>query len=147
MPFNFHGTALVLGDRGIVIAGDPGAGKTQLALALICHVRTQGLFARLVADDQVFLAVHGGQLLCTTPATIAGLAEVRGVGPSAVDHEPKAPLDLMVRLMERRSAERFPEAETETILGCAVPLLRLAAGDREAAALAVLARLSLPPFG
>ena len=48
--------------------------------------------------------------------------------------------------MLRRSAERLPEAEAETILGCAVPLLKLAADDREAAAMAVLARLSLPPF-
>ena len=58
MADNFHATAVVLGDRGIVIAGEPGMGKTQLALDLISHARTQGRFARLVADDQIFLSAH-----------------------------------------------------------------------------------------
>jgi serine kinase of HPr protein (carbohydrate metabolism regulator) len=143
---NFHASAVVLGDRGIVIAGESGAGKTQLALALISHARSFGLFARLVADDQIFLSAHNGRLICSAPETIAGLAEVRGVGPQPVDHEKKAPVDLLVRLVERSAAERFPEAETETLMGCTVPLMRLAAEDRQVALTAVAARLLLPPF-
>ena len=54
MPDNLHASAVVLGDRGIVIAGESGAGKTQLALELLSHARSFGLFARLVADDQIF---------------------------------------------------------------------------------------------
>jgi serine kinase of HPr protein (carbohydrate metabolism regulator) len=146
MADNFHASAVVLGDRGIVIAGGPGSGKTQLALALICHARTHGLFARLVADDQVFLSAHHGRLVCIAPETIAGLIEVRGVGPQPTACEKKAPADLLVRLVERSEAERFPEAETETIQGCGVPLLKLAANDGRAALMAVAARLSLPPF-
>lgn len=146
MADNFHASAIVLGDRGIVITGDPGAGKTQLALALISHARTQGLFARLVADDQILLSAHQGRLVCIAPATIAGLAEVRGLGPRPVSHEPKAPVDLVVRLVGRQEMERLPEPEKEILLGCEVPLLRLATGDREAAATAVLAHLSMPPF-
>ena len=146
MSNNLHASAVVLGDRGIVIAGPPGSGKTQLALALISHGRSFALFARLVADDQIFLSAHNGRLICTAPETIAGLAEVRGVGPQPIDHEKKAPVDLLVRLVERSTAERFPEAETETLMGCEVPLMRLAAGDRQAALTAVAARLSLPPF-
>lgn len=143
---NFHASAVVLGDRGIVIAGSPGAGKTLLALALISHARSLGLFARLVADDQVFLSAHDGRLVCAAPETIAGLVEVRGVGPQPTAYEKKAPVDLLVRLVERSVAERFPEAETEALAGCDVPLLRLAADDRQAALMAVAARLSLPPF-
>ena len=144
---NFHATAVVLGDRGIVIAGEPGMGKTQLALDLISQARTQGLFARLVADDQILLSAHGGRLVCAAPAAIAGLVEIRGLGPSPVAHQARAPVDLVVRLVERRAAERVPEAATELLLGCAVPLLRLAADDRRATLTAVMARLSLPPFG
>lgn len=146
MADNFHASAVVLGDRGIVIAGEPGSGKTQLALALICHARTHGLFARLVADDQVFLSAHHGRLVCIAPETIVGLIEVRGVGPQPTAGEKKAPADLLVRLVERSAAERFPEAETESIQGCEVPLLKLAAEDGRAALIAVAARLSLPPF-
>lgn len=146
MADNFHASAVVLGDRGIVIAGTSGAGKTQLALALISHARAHGFFARLVADDQVLLSTHSGRVVCAAPATIAGLAEVRGLGPRQLVHQPKAPVDLVVRLVAPAAAERFPEAETESLLDCEVPLLRLSEGDRQAALTAVLARLSLPPF-
>jgi serine kinase of HPr protein (carbohydrate metabolism regulator) len=143
---NFHATAVGLGDRGIVIAGESGLGKTQLALVLISHARTQGQFARLVADDQIFLSAHNGRLVCIAPETITGLVEVRGVGPQPTAHEKKAPVDLLVRLVERSAAERFPEAATEFLVGCEVPLMKLAADDGRAALMAVVARLSLPPF-
>jgi serine kinase of HPr protein (carbohydrate metabolism regulator) len=146
MADNFHASAVVLGDRGIVIAGGSGLGKTQLALALISHARSFGLFARLVADDQILLSAHDGRVVCAAPATIAGLVEVRGLGPQPAAFEKKAPVDLLVRLVERGAAERFPEAETESLMGCQVPLLRLAADDGRAAVMAVFARLSMPPF-
>lgn len=147
IPDNIHATGLVLGDRGIVIAGEAGAGKTQLALALLCHANANGLFSRLVGDDQLFLSVHRGRLIAAAPKTIEGLVEVRGFGPSPVRHEPKVPVDLLVRLVERGAAERFPETKTEQLLGCELTLLELSADDRQAAMFAVLARLSLPPFG
>jgi serine kinase of HPr protein (carbohydrate metabolism regulator) len=146
MTDNFHASAVVLGDRGIVIAGESGSGKTQLALVLISHARSFGLFARLIADDQILLSAHHGRLVCAAPPSIAGLAEVRGLGPWPVEHEAKAPVDLVVRLVERDAAERFPGAETEVLLGCHVPLLRLADDDRQTAMMAVIARFSLSPF-
>ena len=147
MPQNIHASAVVLGDRGIVIVGSSGMGKTQLALTLISHARSFGWFARLVADDQVLLSAHGGRVICAAPATIAGLVEVRGVGPWPAACEMKVPADLVVRLVERHVAERFPETAMEPLLGCEVPLLKLAADNRGAALMAVAARLSLPPFG
>jgi len=147
MADNFHASAVVLGDRGIVIAGPSGAGKSQLALALIADVLASGRFARLIADDQIFLSAHNGRLICQVPQTIAGLVEVRGLGPRQVVHEPRAPVDLLVRLVERRAAERFPEAATEPLLGCPVRLLSLPVNNPHAAKLAVLAELALPPFG
>jgi len=147
MAGNFHASAVVLGDRGIVIAGEAGSGKTQLALALVSHARAHGLFARLVADDQVFLSAHQGRLVCIAPKTIAGLAEARGVGPRPISHMEKAPVDLIVRLVERSAAERLPEAESEVLEGCEVPLVRLPSHEAGAALIAVAARLSLPPFG
>jgi len=147
MADNFHASAVVLGDRGIVIAGLSGAGKSQLALALIANVLASGRFARLVADDQIFLVARNGRLTCSAPPTIAGLVEVRGLGPRPVAHEPRAPVDLLVRLVELSAVERLPEAETELLLGCPVRLLSVAVDNPHAAKMAVLAELALPPFG
>lgn len=147
MANNFHASAVVLGDRGIVIAGTSGAGKSQLALALVADILASGRFARLVADDQIFLSAHNGRLTCSAPPTIAGLIEVRGLGPRPVAHEPKASVDLLVRLVEWSAAERFPEAETELLLGCPIRLLSVPVDNPHAAKLAVLAELALPPFG
>ncbi len=147
MQENFHASAVVLADRGIVIAGPSGTGKTQLALALLSHAAAAGCFARLVSDDQIFLSRYGGRLICKTPPTIAGLVEIRGSGPRSISHEAKSPVDLLVRLVQPREAERFPADATERLLGCEVPLLRLSAGDRQAAVMAVLGRLGLAPFG
>lgn len=144
---NVHATAVVLADRGVLIAGRSGAGKTGLALALLAHARSAGRFARLVSDDQLLLRAASGRLVCEVPSAIAGLAELRGLGPRPVRHEPRVVVDLLVRLVEPAKAERYPDAAEETLAGCAVPLLRLAEGDRLAAVLAVASRLSLPPFG
>lgn len=147
MADNIHATGVALADRGIVIAGEAGAGKTQLALALICHAHASGLFARLIGDDQLFLTVRHGRLLCAVPGTIAGLVEVRGLGPVGLLHAAQAPVDLLVRLVGRDAAERLPETGTARLLGQEIPVLRLAGDDRQAAVMAIVAHQSLPPFG
>lgn len=144
---NIHASAVVLGDRGIVITGPSGAGKTQLALALICHAKAAGLFGRLVADDQLFLSVHDGRLVAHAPDTITGLVEARGVGPVGIAWERKTPVDLVVRLVERDLAERLPQSKTEWLLGCELPLLELTGDDRQATVNAIAARLAVAPFG
>ena len=63
------------------------------------------------------------------------------------EFEARAPVDLYVTLVDSGAAQRFPETETAFVAGCEIPSLTLAAGDRQAALLAVAARLSLPPFG
>ena len=146
MATNFHGVAVVLGDRGVLIAGPSGSGKTGLGLALIAHTRSQAWFARLVADDQVFLEARNGKLICAAPAAIAGLAEIRGIGPRPMAFEPRSCVDLLVRLAGRGQAPRFQEAETEVLEGCATPCLTLSGDDRQGALFAVASYLSLPPF-
>lgn len=142
---NIHAAAVVLGERCVLITGASGSGKTGLALALVAHARSLGLFGRLVGDDQLFLSAHHGRLVCAAPAAIAGLAEIRGLGPRPMEFEAKARVDLLVRLVDE--APRFQEDATEIIAGCAVPCLMLAAGDERMTFLAVASCLSLPPFG
>ncbi|WP_353643941.1 HPr kinase/phosphorylase [Mesorhizobium sp. WSM2239] len=145
-PKNMHATAIILGDRGVLIAGDSGSGKTALALALIAEAKRGGMFARLVSDDQVFLSNHAGRLVCNAPSTISGMVEVRGLGPRPVAAEPSAVVDLLVRLAPADAAERFPEDATATLAGVPVACLDLAERNVVGATAAVAARLSLPPF-
>ena len=144
---NIHGTALLLGDRGLLVTGPSGAGKTTLALALISHFCARGLFCRLVGDDQLFAAGHGGRLVCRAPATIAGLAEVPGIGPRPLAFEPAAVIDLVVRLVPAAQMPRLQEEARESIAGCDLPCLEMAARDAVSALPAVASRLGLAPFG
>jgi serine kinase of HPr protein (carbohydrate metabolism regulator) len=137
----------VLGELGVLIAGAAGSGKSGLALALVSHMRAFGKFGRLVADDQLFLSQHAGRLFCTAPDSIAGLVEIRGIGPRPVAYEAKAQVDLLVRLVDRDVAPRFAEMEMETLADCQVPCMTLAAADRQAALFAIISQLFLPPFG
>lgn len=143
---NLHGTALVLGERGILILGPSGSGKSTLALALISRFRESGRLARLVADDQVLASAHGGRLLCRAPATIRGLVEVYGVGPTPLEVEPAAVIDLAVRLVPADRLDRLPGEVFEEISGCRLPLVAVRERDAGPALLAIAARLSLSPF-
>lgn len=136
-----HATAVVLGERGVLVAGPSGSGKTVLALALVEKFRAAGRFARLVSDDQLFLSAHQGRLVCHAPPTIAGLVELRGLGPVPAEYEVAAAVDLLVRLVPANEVERLPEEASELLLGCSVPRLMLAEREIAAAMPAVLASL------
>jgi serine kinase of HPr protein (carbohydrate metabolism regulator) len=145
-PANLHATALVLADRGILVAGPSGSGKTTLALALIRQISAAGRFARLVADDQVFVRALNGRLVVSSPDAIAGLAEVHGLGPRRLPHLRSAVIDLVVRLVPQAEAPRLPGLLNESIAGVELPRLDLPERGAEASALAVAAWLKAPPF-
>jgi serine kinase of HPr protein (carbohydrate metabolism regulator) len=146
-PENLHATALVLGDRGILIAGPSDSGKTTLALTLIDRQRAAGRFARLVGDDQLLVEAQGGRLVAACPPTIAGVAEVYGIGPRRMPHAAAAVVDLVVRLVPTREAPRFDEALTETIAGIALARLDLPQRSATAGALAVSAWFATSAVG
>jgi serine kinase of HPr protein (carbohydrate metabolism regulator) len=143
---NLHATAVLLGDRGVLIAAESGSGKTRLALSLIDHFRRAGQFSRLVCDDQVLLSGRNGRLLCRAPDAIAGLVEVYGVGPQPVAFESAMVADLLVRLVADTVAQRFQEEKTESLAGCRIPCLEFGAGSVETATWALASRFSIPPF-
>jgi serine kinase of HPr protein (carbohydrate metabolism regulator) len=145
-PENIHATAVLIGERGVLITGPSGSGKTTLALALVDHFSRRGLFARLIGDDQLFVAARFGRLVCYAPATIAGLTEVPGLGPRPLLFEPGAVVDLAIQLVAADAMERFQEQSSATIAGCVVPRIDLAEGNVTAALPAVMARLAIAPF-
>lgn len=141
MAANLHATAFVLGDRGLVMTGPSGAGKTTLALFLVDRAAAQGRFAALVADDQVFVEFRQGSLIVRRPPAIAGLAERRGPGPLPVRSIAAARIDGIVELVAPDRAPRLEDEPVMEIAGVALARLRLAAGEAFAAALAVEAWL------
>ena len=143
---NLHGCALVLGDRGVIVTGASGSGKTALALALVARGLDRGRFAALVADDRVDVTVRFGRLLCSAPEAIAGLVEIRGRTPRAVEIEPRAVVDLLVRLVPESAAPRYAEDATQDVLGVAVPCLALAERNVNGAIAAIASVLGQRPF-
>lgn len=139
--YNLHATGLVMDEAGVLVCGASGRGKTSLCLALVRCWRASGRFARLIGDDQVFLAAHGGRLLARAPAPIAGLAEIRGLGPQPVVFEPEAVIDLLVELVEPHTSPRLCEHPNRTLLGVAVPCLVLPEQDVPVAINAIVAAL------
>jgi hypothetical protein len=98
---NIHAGCVAIGGRGVLILGDSGAGKSDLALRLV----DEG--ARLVADDRCDLYLRGKKLCARPPASIAGLMELRGLGIVALPHARSAVLALAVRLNGQQ--KRLPE--------------------------------------
>ena len=124
------------GWRAVVISGASGAGKSDLALRLM------GRGWRLVADDYVHLFASGDAVYAAAPGTIAGRIEARGLG---IVEAATTGLVRVVLAVELTSAtpERLPEAETRSVSGRHLPLLRLngfelSAVEKVAAAIARL---------
>lgn len=123
------------GWRAIVVVGPSGAGKSDLALRLI------GRGWRLVADDYVHVFASGEALWAAPPQTIAGRIEARGVG--IVEACARGVVRLVLAVELGGAPERLPEAETRTLAGRTLPLLRLdgfeaSAVEKVAAAIARL---------
>lgn len=141
-----HATAVLVGDRGIVIIGPSGSGKSSVARALMDRASARGMFAALISDDQCQMRPASGRLICTTPAALRGGLEVRGSGLHSVDHETAAVIHLVVELIEPDHAIRFADSATAQLQGVAIPHLLLPKREIEAACRAVEARLFAPPW-
>ena len=114
-----HATTVALAGVGVAIEGPSGSGKSDLALRLIDGG------ARLVADDQTRVERQDGQLVASPPPAIAGLIEVRGLGIVELPYEPDVVLRLLVAPVAANDVERMPQPESRTLLGVALPVLRL----------------------
>ncbi len=124
---NIHATAVVLGTRGFLFVGPSGSGKTSTALSCMADARRAGLFSALVADDQVFISVTNGRVVARRPASIAGLAEIRGAGIVTVETIPVAVMDFAVLPLKSPFEPRLPPENEVFSLpsGDFLPLLRL----------------------
>jgi HPr kinase/phosphorylase len=135
-----HGTAIAIGDFGILLRGQPGAGKSSLALRMIDSTGfgTGGSILKsvLVADDQVVISKVGQQVFVSPPEALAGLIEVRGLGILPVPFLSRAALGLVVDLKAWPDISRLPDEQDETTLieGVRIGRMMLDANDVAAAA-------------
>lgn len=119
-----HATCIVIGDQAVLIRGESGTGKSDLALRLI----DRG--AMLVSDDYTYVQRQGPDIMATPPPEIAGLIEVRGVGLISMPHRPSASIAMIVHLLSEYDADpdRLPLDRTaERLCGKDVPLMTLRA--------------------
>ncbi len=126
-----HASAVLIGERAVLIRGAAGSGKSRLAWKLLQAGRAGIVpYARLVADDRVRIYAADRRLLAAAPETIRGMIEVRGLGVRRVDCEPLARVGLIVDLAAPDAA-RLPEASAgeAEILGVKLPRLAVAAGE------------------
>lgn len=118
-----HASAVLVGDRAVLIRGPSGAGKSRLAFDLILAGRAGQIPpAVLVGDDRVHLEQGDGQLVVRPARELAGLIEVRGLGIFNCDFAPQAIVGLVVDLAAA-DAERLPppEALRAAINGIEIP--------------------------
>lgn len=118
-----HATAVAIDAEGVLLIGPSGCGKSDLALRLL----DEG--AMLIADDRVDLRRDGDGLVAASPANIAGMLEVRGLGIVRDIAAVEARVMLAVELVARDDVPRMPWEETSDFLGCRIPLIRLHAFD------------------
>ena len=121
-----HATCVVWQGKGVLLRGPSGIGKSDLALRLI----DQG--AVLVADDQVLLEREGDHLLASPPESLAGMLEVRGLGILKFPFEIRAPVGLVIDLVEAPAVDRLPESATLVLLAVSLPFYTLSAREPSA---------------
>jgi serine kinase of HPr protein (carbohydrate metabolism regulator) len=125
-----HASAVLVGNRAVLIRGPSGTGKSRLAFDLILAGRAGQLPAAiLVGDDRVHLEARLGQLMVRPARALAGLIEIRGLGIRRCDFAQQAVVGLVVDLAAG-DAERLPPPhalETE-VDGIKIPRIPVAPG-------------------
>jgi HPr kinase/phosphorylase len=125
-----HASAVLVGNRAVLIRGPSGAGKSRLAFDLILAGRSGQIPAAvLVGDDRVHLDASTGQLVVRPAPGVAGLIEIRGLGIRRCEFAAEAIVGLVVDL-SAADAERLPppEALLAHISGIKIPRIPVGPG-------------------
>jgi HPr kinase/phosphorylase len=129
VPPTVHGSAVLVGEAGVLIRGEPGSGKSSLVLALLDGDPP----ARLIADDRVVLAAANGRLVASPPDALAGLIEIRGQGIVRRPFVAPVVVRLVADLAPPRSSPRLPGTDEARVVvaGVSLPRIFLVAGTAD----------------
>ena len=100
-PKTIHATSVVIEDSGVLIVGNSGLGKSDLALRLIDSGAT------LISDDITICKKVDDSIFLFSPLQTRGLLEVREVGIMTVPYVDNIKLFLIVELVDHE-IERLP---------------------------------------
>ena len=118
---NIHGTLVSYQNKGILLLGESGSGKSDLALRLIME---HG--AKLVADDRVILEEKNNELWGYAPEILINKLEVRGIGIVEFEAKQKEKISLCISLCKNRTdVDRLPQPQFTDFLGISVAKLEL----------------------
>lgn len=123
-----HASCVAVEDKGVLLLGTSGGGKSDLALRLI------DAGATLVADDRVDISLSNNQLVARAPDALQGLLEVRGVGVLRLPQRAQVELFCAIELVDRASVERMPQPQFFDCLNHKLPLHLLHAFDHSTVA-------------
>ena len=120
-----HASMLKINNKGVLIKGKSGCGKSDLALRLLADKNVY-----LVADDVVSLFIENNKVCGKAPENLQGLLEVRGVGVVKIPYVEQASVDLVINLIDNPSEiERMPKIAHENILGLEIEQIDLYAKE------------------
>ena len=115
-----HASCVKWKNKGILLIGESGCGKSTGALALI----EKG--ATLIADDYINIDIQNNTVFAVCPDTITGKIEVRGVGIVNMKSLPQTQIDLVIDCKpDFASVPRMPEEKTQNFSNKEVPLYDL----------------------
>lgn len=112
---------VVLGGRAVLIEARDAAARSDLALRLVDRGGS------LVAGDQTVCQRQSGQLIACAPSGSGGRIEVPGMGIVQLPHEERAPVSLLIVLVD--TPPHFPEEAKRRLAGIDVPVLTLGAAE------------------
>jgi serine kinase of HPr protein (carbohydrate metabolism regulator) len=127
-----HASTVASDGRAVLISGPSGSGKSDLTLRLLDRGFT------LVSDDQTIVRREGDRLIASSPPTIAGKLEIRGIGIVDMETVSDVPIALYVELTSE--IMRLPDDRRERpVLGVNLPLVSVDAMTASAASKVSLA--------
>ena len=121
-------TSVVIDDNGVLILGDSGSGKSDLALRLIDSGAT------LISDDISICRKNSNNIYLYCPPEIKGLLEVREIGIITVPFVERIKLRLVVNLNNNNNNERFPKDTSFRIMGIKIPTINIEGKNSSAVA-------------
>ena len=127
---SIHASAVLVGDRAVLIRGPSGSGKSQLAFALILSGRAGQIPATtLIGDDRLALSVNDGMVYARGVPELAGMIEIYGLGIRKCEFARGGAIGLVVDLAAS-DAERLlpPKAMKTTLSGLELPRIPVASG-------------------